>query len=177
MSKAGSRSRRGLKRCCLAVLLLASHCGYRIASHNRLAPALDSIAVVLENESQTFQVEQILSRTLIRTLVQQTDYRVVSNPSRADGVLKGTIIRVTANPVTFGRGSFGSTFVVILTAKLELRDRRQEKVLFRNDRFVFREQYVINSDVENFFSELNPALERIAVDFASSVVSSIREGF
>ncbi len=177
MSKPKSGSRRDLKRCWLVVFLLASHCGYRIASHNRLDPELDSIAVVLENESQTFEVEQILARALIRTLVQQTDYRIVSDPSQADGVLKGTIIRVTANPVTFGRGSFGSTFVVILTAKLELQDRRQEKVLFRNDRFVFREQYVISSDVENFFSELNPALERIAVDFASSVVSSIREGF
>ena len=42
---------------------------------------------------------------------------------------------------------------------------------------MFRDQYVINVDVENFFSELNPALERIGQDFAASVVVGILEGF
>ena len=43
--------------------------------------------------------------------------------------------------------------------------------------YLFREQYVINVDVRNFFSELNPALGRIADDFAASVVTTVLESF
>jgi hypothetical protein len=50
-------------------------------------------------------------------------------------------------------------------------------VLFSNNQYIFREQYIVNIDVKNFFSEMNPALDRIATDFAAAVVASIVDGF
>ncbi len=168
----------GLRIPALVVVTMLAGCGYRVASSNRVPTDISTVAVVpLENATTTFEVEQILTRSLIQSLVEKTRFRVVSDASRADAVMTGVVSNVRANPVTFGAGTFGSTFLVTLTARLELRDRRTGKVLFRNDRFLFREQYVINRDVENFFSEFNPALERIAEDFASSVVTTILEAF
>ncbi|MFQ5740680.1 MAG: LPS assembly lipoprotein LptE [Acidobacteriota bacterium] len=162
----------------LLMLLLQPGCGYRVASANRLAPDISSVAVLpLQNKTSTFAVEQVLTRSLIHALVEKTGYKVLEDASQADAVLKGVISRATVRPVTFGRGSFGSTFLVTLTAQIELKERRSGKVLFKNDRYIFREQYVINADLENFFSELNPAIDRIAGDFASSVVSTMVEGF
>ena len=160
------------------VLLAQPACGYRVASKNRLSPRVKVIAVLpFENETTTFEVEQMLTQSLIRAFVEKSSYRVVRDPSKADGVLQGVISRVTANPVIFGEGTFGSTFLVTLSVRVELRERETGKVLFKNDEYIFREQYVINVDVKNFFSELNPALGRIADDFASSVVTTILEGF
>jgi hypothetical protein len=102
---------------------------------------------------------------------------VIDNPSRADFVLDGVISRVRVSPVTFGRGSFASAFLVTLQARVRFLNRNTGEILYQNNAYIFREQYVINVQIENFFSELNPALDRISEDFASSVVSSIMEDF
>ena len=161
----------------LAAVFLAG-CGYRLASRNRLAPQLRTLAVVpLENETATFQVEQIFTRSLIHAFVERSPYRLVPEPSHADAVFSGVIFSTTANPVIFRQRAFGSTFLVTLQARVRLQDRRDGRVLYQNDQYLFREQYVINVDVRNFFSELNPALERVARDFSSSVVTTLLEGF
>ncbi len=160
----------------LVVFQLA--CGYRVASTNRLDPNIRKISVLpLKNETTTFEVEQILTRALVRAFVERSSLVMVNEPSDADAVLTGVVSALNANPVVFGQETFGSTFLVTLNARVELRDRKTGKVLFKNDNYVFREQYVINVDVKNFFSELNPALGRIAEDFSSSVVSTILEGY
>lgn len=168
----------------LPVLLLAlvpvflTGCGYRVASKNRLAPQLQTLAVVpLENETTTFQVEQIFTRSLIHAFVERSSYRLVHDPSQADAVFSGVIFSTTANPVIFRQRAFGSTFLVTLQARVRLQDRRDGRVLYQNDQYLFREQYVINVDVRNFFTELSPALERVARDFSSSVVTTLMEGF
>lgn len=156
--------------------ILAS-CGYRVASNNRLE-AFKTVAVLpLENRTTTFEVEQYLTRALIQEFVESTGFEVVSHASRGDAVLRGVVHDISVSPVTFGRTSFGSTFLVTLRLSIELTDTRNQEVLFRNNNYIFREQYVINVDVENFFTELNPALDRIARDFASSVVTTVREDF
>ncbi len=150
---------------------------YRVASHNRLDRAISTLAITpFENATTAFRAEQIMTRALARGFVEKTRFELVEDPAQADAVLSGSIDRVSANAVVFGRGSFGNTFLVTLTASVEMRDKAGQ-VLYRNDRFIFREQYVLNQDVDNFFSEVNPALERIAHDFASSVVASILEDF
>lgn len=162
--------------CCLCAVLLLS-CGYRVASNNRVK-SFKSVAILpIENSTTTFEVEQYLTRALIQEFVESTGFEVVESASRGDAVLRGTVHDITVNPVTFGRTSFGSTFLVTLRLSIELTDTRNQQVLFRNNNYIFREQYVINVDVENFFTELNPALERIARDFASSVVTTVREDF
>ena len=162
----------------LSLLIVASACGYRAVSHNRLPPSIESIAVIpLENQTSFFEVEQILTQALQRAFVERSEYRVVNDSSKADAVLKGTVSQMSANPVLFGGDIFGSTFLVTLRASIELKERSTGKILFENDQYIFREQYVINADIENFFSELNPAVRRIAKDFASSVVVTVIENF
>lgn len=162
----------------LALLLVTLSCGYRVATKNRLSPSFRSVAVVpLTNETTTFEVEQILTRALVHELVQRSDFDVRNDASQAEAVLEGSVFRLSANPVTFGRAAFGSTFLVTLHARVALKERQTGRILFQNNNYIFREQYVISNEVETFFSELNPALDRIGKDFAASVVSTILEDF
>lgn len=178
VNSCGKVSRRLSFRLLSGILLLASGCGYKIASKNRLPPDISSLAILpLTNDTSTFALEQILTRSLVHEFIQKSSFKVLRNEEGADAVLTGRLSRIRANPVTFGSASFGTTFQVTLIGSVLLRERATGKILFQDDRFTFREQYVINSDVENFFSESNPALERIARDFASSVVASVMEGF
>lgn len=164
----------------LAGLLLpgAGACGYRIAAHNRVERPFHTLLVKpFENDTTSYQIEQILTRSLVREFVKRTDYSVVDSSSQADAILEGRVTRLTASPVTFARSAFASTFLVTVYASVDLKDSTTGEVLFSNNQYVFREQYIVNVDVENFFSEMNPALHRVADDFAASVVSTIVEGF
>jgi hypothetical protein len=131
----------------------------------------------IENRTPTYEVEQILTGALVREFVQRSDYEVVNDPGDADWELGGAVLRVRVSPVAYGQASFGSTFLVTLRASIYLQDRSSGEFLYQNNGYIFREQYVINVDLENFFTELNPALRRISDDFASSVVTSIMEAF
>jgi len=158
-------------------LLLIAGCGYRVASRTRVNQSRSIAVVPLDNTTTFFEVEQILTRALVRELVESTGYEVENRPERAEAVIEGVVTRLNARPVTFGSSSFGSTFLVTLQLSIRVTERASGRILFENPSFVFREQYVINVDVENFFTELNPALERIASDAASSVVTTLRESF
>jgi hypothetical protein len=79
--------------------------------------------------------------------------------------------------MTIGRSGFASTFQVTITVSVALKDRKSGETVFQENGLLFRDQYVINVDVEEFFSEQNPALGRIANDFASSVVTTMLEDF
>ena len=170
--------RSGLFLAAAVFLGAISGCGYRVASKNRLSPQFRTLAVLpLENKTTTSEVEQILTRSLVRAFVEKSAYQLINDPSKADAVLRGVVSGLRASPVIFRRGTFGSTFLVTLQAQVELEDQRSGEILYKNDGYIFREQYQINVDVENFFSELNPALGRVAGDFASSVVTTLLESF
>ena len=174
----GRYNRTALMGLCLWMLASSMGCGYRVASKNRLALPIRTLAVLpLSNETSTFEVEQILTRSLVQVFVRKSPYEILNDSSQADAILSGVVFRLRATPVIFKQANFGSTFLVTLSARVELLERRTQKILYRNDDHVFREQYVINVDVSNFFSELNPALDRIGEDFASSVVTEILENF
>jgi len=52
-----------------------------------------------------------------------------------------------------------------------------DKVLYHNDNFLFRNQYEISTDVKSFFEEQDPALGRMAQDFAKRLVAAVTENF
>ncbi len=130
-----------------------------------------------ENTTTTYRVEQKLAQALAQKFVEKTSWDVRGQPAQADAVLSGVVSRLFVSPVTFGQGSFGTTFLVTMNARVEFRENATGRVLFRNDRYIFRDQYQINIDVDQFFTEQNPALDRIAEDFAASVVTAILEAF
>ena len=51
------------------------------------------------------------------------------------------------------------------------------KVLWSNANYFFREQYELSQDAASFFAEESPAANRIAHDFAKSVVADIVEAY
>lgn len=161
----------------LAVFLSGAGCGYKTATAGRAAQGKTLLVTPLVNKTTTFEVEQMMTRALAKSFIEKSPYKVVNDMSKADFVIKGEITAMNATPVIFGRETFGSAFLVTLAAKVRLEDRKTGKVVFRNDAYLFREQYEINADTRNFFTELNPALERIASDFASSVVSTVLADF
>jgi outer membrane lipopolysaccharide assembly protein LptE/RlpB len=165
----------------VAVLgLVLSGCGYHVAGRGSSLPVtVKTIAVpALENRTSRYRIEQRLTEAVVRELLARRTYRIVADPASADAVLHGQITSIDSTAVVFdtvtGRAT---TLLVTVRAQVELEERETHNVLYRNDIFLFREPYEISTDVASFFEEQDPALDRMARDFASRLVAAILERF
>jgi outer membrane lipopolysaccharide assembly protein LptE/RlpB len=163
----------------LAALALTG-CGYHtVGQANRMPPNMHVLAVpVFANQTQTYALEQLLTRQVVREFVSRTNYRVVvKQDDAADATLKATILTAQSSPLTYDpqSGRISSSQVTV-TMKVTLSDR-SGRVLFENPNYTFRQQYQISQQVDSFFKEETPALMRMAQDFARTLVSDVLEGF
>lgn len=163
-----------------AALLSFTACGYHAAGRtSRLPPDVKVLAVpVFVNQTQTYRIEQILTRDVVRELLARTHYRVVTEAyASPDATLTGTVLSAQANPLTYDAQSGRiSSAMVTVTMKVSLVDRSGH-VLFENQNYSFRQQYQLSREVTSFFEEGTPALQRLSQDFARTLVSDILEGF
>jgi hypothetical protein len=93
-------------------------------------------------------------------------------------VLKGKVLTLEAVPLLFdtttGRAT---TMLVQMKCEVTLTQTSNDKVLYHTDNFVFRSEYEISTDVTSFFSEQDPALDRVAKDFAQHLVAAVIENY
>ena len=160
-------------------------CGYRVAGRSPRIPAnIKTIAVVaFENQTTRYRIEQRLTQAVVREFLARTGYRIVSDPKAADAVLRGQVTSIEAAAVLFdpatGQAGAGraTTMLVTVHLKVSLVDAADKTTLYRNENFLFRQPYEISTDVSSFFEEQDPALGRLARDFAATLVSAILENF
>jgi outer membrane lipopolysaccharide assembly protein LptE/RlpB len=179
----------GYSRALLAVVGLAAAltgCGYHTAGHyDTLPKSIHVIAVpALENKTSQYRIEQKLTAATIHEFLAKTKYRVVSDPNGGDAVLTGKILGMEIVPLIFQTTSTATTSTaqataMLITMKCEvtMTDRATDKVLYHNDNFIFRNEYELSTDVRNFFQEGDPAVDRMAQDFASRLVAAVTENF
>jgi len=160
--------------------LFASGCGYHVVGHAGNLPSdWKTIAIpAFKNDTTRYRIEQRFTEAVIRQFIQRTKYRIVQNPADADAVLHGEVISIETDPMLFNATTGQvTTMLVQVHTKVQLVDAKTEKVVYKNDDMVFRDQYQISTDVQSFFEEQNPALERMAKDFAAQLVSNVVENF
>ena len=88
----------------LLLVLSVAGCGYHTAGHAvRIPASVHTIAVpVFINQTQTYRIEQVLTRDVVRELVSRTHYQIVNDAGHdADAILKGTVVSAQAAPLTY----------------------------------------------------------------------------
>jgi hypothetical protein len=92
-------------------------------------------------------------------------------------VLKGTVVSTQLSPLTYdSQTGRASSAIVQIVIDIKLLDRHG-KTLFENPNYNFRGQYQVSRDVSTFFDESPLAVDRLARDFAHSLVADVMEGF
>jgi len=164
----------------LAAAVLLASCGYQVAGKSAHLPSeWKTIAIpAFTNDTTRYRIEQRLTQAVIREFISRTKYRIVQNPEAADAVLHGEVLSIDTSPVLFN-GTTGevTTMLVTVTVKVQLVDNQTQKAVYKNDAMIFRNQYQISSEVQSFFEEQDPALERMSHDFAAQIVSNVMENF
>ena len=137
---------------CLAALfsLGATDC-YKPVTNSGLPKHIRTVAVPAfqaEARGLRYRVESRFTEAVTREIIRRgSGLRVQGSLEGADAVIEGTI-----------------------------RDLKEDKILFDNQNFVFRDSFEFSSDPRSFFNEEDPAVDRIARSFAESAVSAFING-
>ena len=163
---------------CCALLLTA--CGYHTPGHTvALLPDVQTLAVpAFTNQTQAYRVEQVLTAAVVRELHSRTKFNVVNQAEPdADATLRGVVLTAQTAPLTYdSKTGRASSALVTVTARVTLVDR-SGKILWENPTYTFRQEYQVSAALSSFFEEDAPAMDRLARDFAASLVSTIVEAY
>lgn len=156
-------------------------CGYHTSNHAQinLPRGINTVAIpIFVNKTQSYRVEQVLTQAVVREFTSRSAYKVVNNDDgTSDAVLKGTVVSTQLSPLTYdSQTGRASSAIVQIVVDVKLLDRHG-KTLFENPNYNFRGQYQVSRDVSTFFDESPLAVDRLARDFARSLVAEVLEGF
>jgi outer membrane lipopolysaccharide assembly protein LptE/RlpB len=162
------------------MLLMLTACGYHtVGSAAHLPPGTRTLAVpVFATHSNAYHTEVVMTNAVIREFAMRTRLVVTPDDSKdPDTTLHGTILSQTVAPLTYNSQTQQSSsylITVVVAVTLKARDGR---VLYKNDNYVFRQQYQSTTDLPTFLEENPAAIERLSRDFAKALTADVLESF
>jgi outer membrane lipopolysaccharide assembly protein LptE/RlpB len=155
-------------------------CGYHaVDSATHLPPDVKTISIpTFANRTVANGTDRVMTEAVIREFAARTKFEVTpSKRDDADAVLHGTILQEAVRPLTYNtQTQQSSSFLITVVASVTLTSH-DGRVLFRNNNYVFREQYQSTTNLPTFLQEDPAALERLSRDFARQLVADVIEGF
>lgn len=169
----------------VGVAVGSSGCGYALAGRgNTLPPEVRVIGVPdFVNESSTPDVEREITDAVRQEFGSRGSLRVVPSDQGVDAVMRGTITSVIPTPTTFNSAGQATRYQLTVIARVEFVNLRDNgAVLWSNPTARYSEDYDVPpgttpADPAAFFRQDTNALQRVARNFARSVVTSILEAF
>jgi Lipopolysaccharide-assembly len=172
----------GVLLCACAVL---PGCGYSLAGRGSFLPAyIRTIGIpTFTNRTTVFNLETLLTQKVRAEFIGRGKYQVLPQSTGVDALLTGEVTAVSVAPSSFNpQTQLATRYAITLTARIELRDVRENKVLWENPSVLFREEYEATAgrsatDPAAFFQQDTDSLERMSSEFARTIVSAILEAF
>ena len=163
----------------VALVILTGRCGYTLVGKTSTLPP--SIKVIrfqtLANQTQRVGVEQRVSREIVKELTSRGRFSVQSQAEGANAELSGAVTGFDLYAVAFSAQGLATDYQVRVTARVSLKTLPDEKVLWENPSYTFRDNYSVGTAAASYVDRENEAIDRVAEKFAASLVSTILEGF
>ena len=177
--------RRACAALCVLCSLCALGCGYALAGRGSFLPAyVKTIGIpTFVNRTTVFNVETMVTQKVRSEFIGRGKYQILPQNTGVDLLLSGEVTAVTLAPATINPvTNLASRYSITMTARIELRELRENKVLWENPSVMFRQEYDANAgrttaDAVAFFQQDAGALERMSSEFARTIVSAILEAF
>jgi hypothetical protein len=168
----------------LLAALAASSCGYTLSGRGSFLPeSIRTIGVpVFANRTPYLEVAPILTQSVRTELIGRGKYKVLPQDTGVDAVLKAEVTSLSLAPTGFNESQQATRYAATVIVSIQLVQASDNKVLWQNPSQVFREEYALgneqgNLDPSSFFGQSSNAVQRMASDFARSVVGAILEAF
>jgi outer membrane lipopolysaccharide assembly protein LptE/RlpB len=156
-------------------------CGYHsVNSAAHLPKTVHTLAVpTFANHTQSFHTEVSFTNAVIREFTSRTPYKVLATdkPDAGDALFEGSITSFQVIPLTYNiQTGQSSSYLITVGASVKVLDR-DNRVLYENKTYTFRQQYQTTQDLVSFIQEDPAAVQRLSRDFAQALVSDILESF
>ena len=168
----------------LLAALLSSSCGYTLAGRGSFLPeSIKTIGIPdFTNRTPYFEASQVVCQRVRSEFIGRGKYKVLPQDTGVDAVLKAQINNITLAPSGFNDTQQATRYVIVISVGIQFVQASDNKVLWQNPSLVFREEYQLASgggvlDPATFFGQSSNAVDRMATDFARTVVSAILEAF
>ena len=181
---AGRGGRALLCGLCVLCGFFWSSCGYSLAGRGSFLPAyIKTIGIpTFANRTVVFNLETMVTQKVRSEFIGRGKYQILPEATGVDALLTGEVTAVSIQPASFTPNQLASRYAITMVARIELRDIRENKVLWENPSLMFRQEYDTSGnravvDPAAFFQQDTNALERMSTEFARTIVSAILEAF
>jgi len=163
----------------------AQACGYSLAGRGSFLPAyVKTIGIpAFVNRTTVFNLESLVTNKVRAEFIGRGKYQILPQNTGVDLLLNGEVSAVTLQPVTINQQTgLASRYAITMTARIELRETRDNTMLWENPSVMFRQEYDAtagrtSTDAVAFFQQDTGALDRMSSEFARTIVSAILEAF
>lgn len=164
----------------LLLLVLGFTECYKPVTNSGLPRHIKTIAVPafqFEARALRYRVSSRFTEAVSKEILRRGGgLRVQGATEGADAVIEGTVRDFSFSGVLLDREGRARVYEVTIVSAVTIRDLKEDKVLYDNQNFIFRDSFEFSSDPRSFFNEEDPAVDRIARAFSESVVSTIVNG-
>ena len=123
------------------------------------------------------EYEKIFAIRGASEFIRRGGYTTTSTAENAEALLTGTVTAYRRYPVGVRTNGRANRYEIEIQVHAVLQDLVNDVTLWKDDHFVFRGQYEVDSNASESFDESILAIEEISRDFARTVVATIMEGF
>ncbi len=153
---------------------------YKPVTETGLPKRIKTIAVPafqFEAKGLRYRVESKFTESVTREIIKRgRGLKVQGSRENADAVIEGTIRDFNFSGVLLDKAGRARVYEVTIVVAVTIRDIAENKILYDNQNFIFRDSFEFSEDPRSFFNEEDPAVERMSRAFAESVVSTIVNG-
>lgn len=153
---------------------------YKPVTNSGLPKNIKTVAVPtfqFEARGARYRVESRFTEAVTREIIRRGNgLKVQGTLEGADAVIEGTIRDFSFSGVLLDREGRARVYEVTIVSAVTIRDLDDNKILYDNQNFIFRDSFEFSQDPRSFFNEEDPAVQRMARAFAESVVSTIVNG-
>lgn len=153
---------------------------YKPVTETGLPKRIKTIAVPafqFEAKGLRYRVESKFTESVTKEIIKRgRGLKVQGSRENADAVVEGTIRDFNFSGVLLDKAGRARVYEVTIVVAVTIRDIAENKILYDNQNFIFRDSFEFSEDPRSFFNEEDPAVERMSRAFAESVVSTIVNG-
>lgn len=153
---------------------------YKPVTNSGLPKRIKTIAVPafkFEAKGLRYRLESRFTEAVTKEVIRRgRGLKVQGTTTGADAVIEGNIRDFSFSGVLLDREGRARVYEVTVVSAVTVRDLDENKILYDNQNFIFRDSFEFSEDPRSFFNEEDPAVERMARAFAESVVSTIVNG-
>ena len=153
---------------------------YKPVTNSGLPSHVKTVAVPpfrFEARALRYRLESRFTDAVVREVIKRGQgLRVQGERDGADAVIEGSLRDFSFSGVLLDRTGRARVYEIAIVGAVTVRDTKENRILYDNQNFIFRDSFEFADDPRTFFNEEDTAVERIERAFSESVVSAIING-